>query len=144
MRARWLWLALLAGLVNAAEAPLDAAEDARYRQLTSELRCLVCQNQNIADSNAPLAADLRDQVRTQILAGQSDRQITQYLTDRYGDFVLYRPPFKFITAALWLGPGLLVLGALGAAWSFSRRSLKSGPTPVVDAEKLRRLLDGQK
>lgn len=132
---------LLPALAMADEAPLDAAQDARYRALTQELRCLVCQNQNIADSNAPLAADLRDQVRAQIVAGRTDAEITRYLTDRYGDFVLYRPPFRRITLLLWLGPALLVLLALGLAWSFSRRSQRVPPAATVDPEQLKKLLD---
>jgi cytochrome c-type biogenesis protein CcmH len=83
----------------------------REVELASQLRCLVCQNQSIAESNAGLAADLRKQLREQIAAGKSDAEIVEYMTSRYGDFVLYRPPFKATTALLWLGPVLLL--ALG-------------------------------
>ena len=145
MRTLLLLLALLPSMAWATDAAdiagLDAAQEARYRSLTSELRCLVCQNQNIADSNAPLAADLRNQVKRQILAGETDAQITHYLTQRYGDFVLYKPPFKAITLLLWLGPALLVLLALITAVGFARRSRASKAAPVVDEEKLRKLLD---
>ncbi len=80
--------------------------------LGEELRCLVCQNQTLADSNAPLAQDLRNEIRGQIAKGKSDEEIRTYLVDRYGDFVLYRPPWKATTALLWLGPFLLlVVGA---------------------------------
>jgi cytochrome c-type biogenesis protein CcmH len=90
----------------------DPALEARMVGITSELRCLVCQNQTIADSHADLAVDLRQQVREQLRAGRSDREIIDYMTARYGDFVLYRPPFKATTALLWLGPALmLVIGA---------------------------------
>ncbi len=136
---------MLAGATNAADiSGLNTEQEARYRTLTSQLRCLVCQNQNIADSDAPLAADLRNQVKRQILAGESNSQITDYLTQRYGDFVLYKPPFKAITLLLWLGPVLLVLLALGAAWMFARRSRRAAPPAAVDEEKLRKLLEENK
>ena len=89
----------------------DPALEARMLAITSELRCLVCQNQTIADSHADLAVDLRQQVRELIGQGCSDDQIRRYMTDRYGDFVLYRPPLKPTTWALWLGPALLLLVA---------------------------------
>ena len=91
----------------------DPVVEARLKGLAEELRCLVCQNQTIADSNAPLALDLRNQIRTQIALGRSDAQIREYMVQRYGDFVLYRPPFKATTVVLWLGPLLLV--AVGTA-----------------------------
>jgi cytochrome c-type biogenesis protein CcmH len=89
--------------------------------IASELRCLVCQNQTIADSHADLAVDLRRQVREMLQAGQSDQQITDYMTARYGDFVLYRPPFKTFTALLWIGPAAMVVGGLGALFVVLRR-----------------------
>jgi cytochrome c-type biogenesis protein CcmH len=90
----------------------DAKVEARLKDLGEELRCLVCQNQTIADSQAPLALDLRNQIRTLIREGKSDDQIRAYMVDRYGDFVLYRPPFKATTLLLWIGPfALLVVGA---------------------------------
>ena len=85
----------------------------RAVRLAEQLRCLVCQNQSIADSNAELAVDLRRQIREQIAAGRSDGEIVDYMVQRYGDFVLYRPPFKATTMLLWLGPALLLL--IGAA-----------------------------
>ena len=108
-----LALALTAPLAK--EAPLAAADPAiekRMLSLAAELRCLVCQNQTIADSNAPLAEDLRRQVREMIARGDSDKQIIEFMTQRYGDFVLYRPPLKGTTAALWFGPFALLLGGL--------------------------------
>jgi cytochrome c-type biogenesis protein CcmH len=90
----------------------DPALEARMIHVTSELRCLVCQNQTIADSHADLAVDLRNQVREQLRAGRSDAEIVDYMTARYGDFVLYRPPFKPITVLLWLGPALMLGGGL--------------------------------
>jgi cytochrome c-type biogenesis protein CcmH len=91
----------------------DPAVERHLRELAEELRCLVCQNQTIADSSAPLALDLRNQLRQQIAAGRSDDQIRSYMVERYGDFVLYRPPFRARTALLWAGPFLLV--AIGVA-----------------------------
>jgi len=85
-------------------------DEARYRVLTEELRCLVCQNQNLADSNADLAKDLRREVYKMVRSGQSNKQIKSFLVDRYGDFVLYNPPFKISTAALWIGPAILLIG----------------------------------
>jgi len=99
----------------------DAATEARLKALAEELRCLVCQNQTIADSNAPLAVDLRNQIRGQIGQGRSDEQIRDYMVQRYGDFVLYRPRFHANTALLWLGPPLLVLGGLAAFIVIVRR-----------------------
>jgi cytochrome c-type biogenesis protein CcmH len=92
----------------------DAATEARLKALAEELRCLVCQNQTIADSSAPLAVDLRNQIRDQIAQGRSDAQIRDYMVERYGDFVLYRPPFQASTLVLWLGPPLLVAGGIAA------------------------------
>ena len=83
-------------------------------RITSELRCLVCQNQTIADSNAALAVDLRREARSLLKQGKSDREVIDYMTERYGDFVLYRPPLRSTTFLLWFGPGLMLLGG-GAA-----------------------------
>jgi len=94
------------------DTPADPATEQRLRNLAGELRCLVCQNQTIADSNADLAVDLRREVRKQILQGKRDAEIKDYLVARYGDFVLYKPPVQANTAALWFGPlVLLVIGA---------------------------------
>ena len=90
----------------------DPRTEDRLKALAEELRCLVCQNQTIADSNAPLAVDLRNQIRGQIAEGRSDDQIRGYMVERYGDFVLYKPPFHAATALLWVGPfALLAIGA---------------------------------
>jgi cytochrome c-type biogenesis protein CcmH len=90
----------------------DAALQARYETLTHELRCLVCQNETIADSGATLAADLRRELREQLAAGATDKQVLKFMTDRYGAFVLYKPPFEPRTWLLWLGPALLLLTGL--------------------------------
>ena len=108
----WLVLASIASAKEAAPASADPVLEARMLRIAAELRCLVCQNQTIADSHADLAQDLRRQVREMLARGDSDQQITDYMTARYGDFVLYRPPLKATTAVLWFGPGLLLVGGL--------------------------------
>ena len=121
--------ALVAGLGGAAfaqpsEAPLTAADpvlEARVMKIAAELRCLVCQNQTIADSHADLAIDLRNQVREMLKKGQTQDQIIDYMTARYGDFVLYRPPVKSTTALLWFGPGVLLVGGLAVLITVLRR-----------------------
>jgi cytochrome c-type biogenesis protein CcmH len=116
----------------------DAATEQRLKDLAEELRCLVCQNQTIADSNAPLALDLRNQIRTQISAGRSDAQIRDYMVDRYGDFVLYRPPFKAATAMLWIGPFALLALGVGVAMVMVRkrgaRARRADADPAARAE----------
>jgi cytochrome c-type biogenesis protein CcmH len=105
----------------------DAATEARLKALAEELRCLVCQNQTIADSHAPLAVDLRNQIRTQIAQGRSDEQIRGYMVERYGDFVLYNPPLHANTLLLWIGPfALLVVGAIAFAIVVRRRRAAPG------------------
>jgi cytochrome c-type biogenesis protein CcmH len=133
----------LPSLANApAAAPKEALPNAadplieqRMVNLADDLRCLVCQNESLAGSHAELAEDLRQEIREQMKAGKSDKQVIEYLTTRYGDFVLYRPPFKPVTYLLWLGP-LLFLGIGGGAWYMTlrrRRSLQAAP---LDEKKL--------
>ncbi len=108
----------------------------RVAALAVELRCLVCQNQTLADSNAPLAVDLRNQIREQLKAGKSEQDVVDFLVARYGDFVLYRPPLKASTVALWAGP--FVILAFGA-WLLLRR-IRRRPAPepeLSDAERAR-------
>ncbi len=108
---------------EAAPASADPALEARVMRVAAELRCLVCQNETIAASNADLAVDLRNQVRDMLRSGQTERQVFDYMTARYGDFVLYRPPLKNTTAPLWFGPPLLLVVALvGLWWMLRRRS----------------------
>ena len=107
-----LAFALPAFAKDAAPVAANPAIEARMMVIAEELRCLVCQNQTIADSHADLAIDLRQQIREMIERGMSDEQIRSYMTDRYGDFVLYKPPFKATTALLWAGPAVLLAGAL--------------------------------
>lgn len=117
----------------------DAGSEARFQALTQELRCLVCQNQSLADSHAELAGDLRREVHEMIKAGKEDREIVDFLVRRYGDFVLYRPPLDPRTAALWLGPiGLLVLAGLVGYIAVRRRG--ATPPPEVAAEERARIL----
>lgn len=123
-------LMLVMSLVHAID-PLpfkNEAEEQRFQNLVRELRCLVCQNQNLADSDAGLAKDLRQEVFEMIQAGKTDDEIRQFLTERYGDFVLYRPPFKATTLVLWVGPVvILILG-----FAFARRMmLTKGPHPEL-------------
>ena len=98
--------------------------DQRVSALANELRCLVCQNQTLADSNAPLAVDLRNQIREQLAAGKSEQDVTDFMVARYGDFVLYRPPLKATTVALWVGP--FVFLAFGI-WLLARRLARRRP-----------------
>jgi len=108
-----LSLVPFATLANeAAPAAEDPALEKRVMAIAAELRCLVCQNQTIADSHAELAVDLRNQVREMLRKGQSQEDIVAYMTARYGDFVLYRPPLKQSTALLWFGPAALLIGAI--------------------------------
>jgi cytochrome c-type biogenesis protein CcmH len=100
----------------------DPEQQKVYENLTSELRCLVCQNQTIADSNAELAADLRRQVYEMLQQGKSKQDIANFMTDRYGDFVLYNPPFKLKTGVLWIGPVVFLLMGLIAVFLFARRN----------------------
>jgi cytochrome c-type biogenesis protein CcmH len=132
VRASLLALALLAVSASAQ----DPALDKRVAGLAHELRCLVCQNQTLADSNAALAVDLRNQIREQLKGGASEREVIDFMVARYGDFVLYRPPFKASTLALWLGP--FVLLALGALLLVRRLVRRRAPEPPLsEAERAR-------
>jgi len=136
-----LVLVFLAGPVWAGEArPLadDPAVEARLKKLAVELRCLVCQNQTLADSNAPLAEDLRREVREMIVKNMSDQEIIEFLVSRYGDFVLYRPPVKTTTMLLWIGPFvLLFVGGVALVVALKRRGQKVQDVVVTDEEHRR-------
>jgi cytochrome c-type biogenesis protein CcmH len=127
-RAAWvLCAALLAPLAWATDQPQQQAVDPdRLYRLTSELRCLVCQNESLADSNADLAIDLKNEIRARMASGESDAQIKKFLVDRYGNFVIYRPPFDATTLLLWLGPLLLAAGGLFAVWRSMRAASAHG------------------
>lgn len=143
MNIQWVVLIVLflSGPVWAGEArPLadDPVSEARLKHLAVELRCLVCQNQTLADSNAPLAEDLRREVREMIAKNMSDQEIIEFLTARYGDFVLYRPPLKATTTLLWVGPFVLVLvGATALVVTLRRRAGKLVDVPVTEDEHRR-------
>ncbi len=111
----------LGGGVGERGLPWQQADDDRLHALSAELRCLVCQNESLADSTAGLALDLKREMREHILAGASDEEIRRFLVERYGDFVTYRPPWQARTVLLWLGPLLLLLGAGWAAWRHLQR-----------------------
>jgi len=141
-----IWLAFIALLFSgpaawAGEArPLanDPAVEERLKHLAVELRCLVCQNQTLADSNAPLAEDLRREVREKIVQGMNDKEIIEFLVSRYGDFVLYRPPLKSTTTLLWVGPFvLLVGGGIALVVVLKRRGKKVADAAITDEEHQR-------
>jgi cytochrome c-type biogenesis protein CcmH len=112
--------------------------EARLKVLAVELRCLVCQNQTLADSNAPLAEDLRREVREMIAKNMSDKEIIDFLVTRYGDFVLYRPPLKTTTTLLWVGPFLLLIGgAIALVMALRRRQKKVADVALSEAERNR-------
>lgn len=145
MRSALLALFILAAPASLAVEPdeqlADPVLEARARDISLGLRCLVCQNQSIDDSNAPLARDLRILVRQRIESGDSDAEVLDYVVSRYGAFVLLRPPFNLSTLLLWLTP-VLVLAAGIAAVLVRRRSVpKTDPAPLSEAEEsaLRRL-----
>jgi cytochrome c-type biogenesis protein CcmH len=152
---RWLFLVLgvLAALslpalaVNPNEVLSDPNLEARARSITAQLRCLVCQNESIDDSNADLAHDLRVLVRRHLVAGDSDEAVVTFVRQRYGDYVLLKPPVKPTTYLLWFGPALLLIGAGGASfWALHRRQRSMvPPTPLSESEQreLTRLLDRQ-
>ena len=145
---RWamLWL-LLISPVSPVLAAIDAFDfdnpelQKRYTVLIDELRCPKCQNQNIAGSDAPLAADLRKKVHTMLQDGQSDGEIIDFMVQRYGDFITYRPPLKPITWALWFGPGVIIIliGLMLAIWI--RRRSRQYTATELNAEEQQRLHD---
>ena len=140
-----LFLAVAAAALAKEAAPVakDPALEARLIHLSKELRCLVCQNETLADSQADLAHDLRREVREKMRQGMSDAEIKHYLTQRYGDFVLYRPPMKPTTWLLWFGPFLLLFGAAGGLVFFiqrRRRALDGTPLTPDEATRIQSLL----
>ena len=136
------FLRLLLLIPGSALAAEDPNLERRAAGLAHELRCLVCQNQTIADSNAPLAVDLRKQIREQLAAGKSEQDVIDFMVARYGDFVLYRPPFKAATVALWLGPFLLLaLGALIFWRRVARRRPQQARLSEAERAQAARLLE---
>ena len=150
---RWSALVVFVLWVQTAQAVIetyefsDPAMRERYRVLSNELRCPKCQNQNIADSNAPIAQDLRAQLNAQLQAGKSNEEIVDYMVQRYGEFVLYRPRFSATTAILWLAPVLLLALAGLTLWStvrHSRRAAASSGLQDAERERLAKLLQERK
>jgi len=133
MKAGIFWVAVLFAGISWAE---DPNLEKRVTGLAHELRCLVCQNQTIADSNAPLAVDLRNQIREQLAAGKSESDVIDFMVARYGDFVLYRPPLKASTVLLWAGPFLFLLFGI---WFLIRRVRKQAlpERQLSEAERAR-------
>ena len=130
--------------VHAVLEPLkfdSSSQESRYKALIAELRCLVCQNQNLADSNAELARDLRLLTHNMILSGSSDTEIVQFMVSRYGDFVLYRPPLRLRTILLWLGPFAILLIALGIFFFTVRKSRAPQVMSEARRETAARFLD---
>jgi len=127
-------LAVLAA--DATPTDLDPVAAKRAVDISAQLRCLVCQNQSIAESNAELAVDLRRQVNEQIKAGKTDREIVDFMVDRYGEFVLYKPPFNMTTLLLWLGPlALAVLAIIAFVRTLRARNRAIVQRPLTDAER---------
>ena len=146
-------LALCCNLVQAGEAPAlaeDPVLEARVQALAEVLRCLVCQNQNLADSHADLAIDLKNQVREMLRQGMAEKDVIEYLVQRYGDFVLYLPPVKHTTWLLWGGPFILLGGGLSLLFFNLKRRRQKVAMPLSDLERhtaeqlLNRRLGGQK
>jgi cytochrome c-type biogenesis protein CcmH len=139
--------AVLAAAALGAALGQSAEEDERFLRLAEKLRCLVCQNQTLADSGAELAGDLRRELREQIRAGRSDAEILDFMVARYGDFVLYEPPLKASTVALWVGPFVLLAVALGVlAWVVlgRRRAPQEAPDLGPEARRtVRRVLGAE-
>jgi cytochrome c-type biogenesis protein CcmH len=130
-------LAAPAASKEAAPAAADPVLEKRVMTLAEELRCLVCQNQTLADSNAPLAEDLRNQVREKMRQGKSDAEVVDFLVERYGDFVLYRPPLKATTILLWFGPLLLLAVGFAVLLRRVHRRRQSEDTGMTDADRKR-------
>jgi cytochrome c-type biogenesis protein CcmH len=146
MRRALLVAAMLLGLAQSAlavepgEILADPAREARARALSSELRCMVCQNQSIDDSDAPLARDLRLLLRERIEVGDTDDEVTQFLVTRYGDFILLKPRLKPETVLLWATPALVLLAGIGLIFWSRRRPPKDGPLDPNEQAALRRVL----
>jgi cytochrome c-type biogenesis protein CcmH len=124
----------------------DPALEARVNRLAEELRCLVCQNQTIADSHAALAVDLKNQIREQLRSGRSEQQVRDYMVERFGDFILYSPPVKTSTVLLWLGPFVLLLAAAWGLWRAVKRQREAVAAVPDDTEQRARaaaMLEGK-
>lgn len=134
-----LWMALPAGAVEPSEVLADPALEARARAISADLRCLVCQNQSIDDSDAQLAKDLRLLVRERLVQGETDEQVTSYIVSRYGEFVLLSPPFNSSTYVLWYGPPIFAACGIFALFLIFRRKRAADPATGLSADEQRRL-----
>ena len=151
MTSRIFYLFLLLNLASPVSAEIAGfpfksdAEEQRFRDLSAELRCLVCQNQSLADSNAGLAQDLRSELYEQVLTGNTKEQIISFMTERYGDFILYKPRFALKNLLLWLGPLLLFITGIFFLIRFSRFKKQDQPVQATEEElqKIRELLQTQ-
>lgn len=143
MKALGFMLALLFSTLAQAAidtyAFTDDSQRARFADLTQQLRCPKCQNQDLADSNAPIAADLRREIHRLLLGGKTDQEIVDYLVARYGSFVRYKPAFEARTLLLWLGPGALLLGGAGLVWLLLRRRDADAAPQALSPEEQARL-----
>jgi cytochrome c-type biogenesis protein CcmH len=144
VRAFVMTMALVLGVAGARAMTIDEklpdpVEEARAVELSKGLRCLVCQNQSIEDSNADLARDLRRTVRERIAAGDSDEQVKAFLVARFGDWVLLKPPFNGETLVLWIAPLVLLIAGGAIAWTFYRRRPEQAPPAPLSAEEKARL-----
>lgn len=133
----------LAGAIAAKEAQPneDPKIEQRMKALTEQLRCLVCQNETLADSRADLAEDLRREIREQIKAGKGDQEIIAFLTDRYGDFVRYNPPLKMKTSPLWFGPPILLIAGVGVLYLYLKRRRELIQDKPLTADERKRAQD---
>lgn len=132
--------------LHAAEVMLEfdsPEQETRFEELLEELRCMVCQNQTLADSNARLARDLRDRTYNMVRSGKSNNEIIEHMVERFGDFVLYRPPLKKTTVLLWFGPVIFLIIAVSTFWLYSHRTRRKPISDLspVEREKAQRLLD---
>jgi len=138
MKARIVTLALTLAMCAAMQVAASAGTiEEREAKLSTNLRCMVCQNQTLAESNAPLAADMRRQVREQLAQGRSEQQVVDWFEQRYGAFVRYDPPFMPSTWLLWLGPFVLLAAGFVAMWRILSRRHRTEPAPLTPAEQAR-------
>lgn len=135
----WLPLSVMAG--EARPVAEDPVLEQRMIALSEDLRCLVCQNESLAGSRADLAQDLRQEIREQMRAGKSDQEVIAYLTQRYGDFVLYKPPLKPLTWLLWFGPFVLLIGAAGGLYAYLKRRTSRLADDSLSEEEKKRVTD---
>lgn len=136
-----LWLPFSAMAGEARPVAEDPVLEQRMIALSEDLRCLVCQNESLAGSRADLAQDLRQEIREQMRAGKSDQEVIAYLTQRYGDFVLYKPPLKPLTWLLWFGPFVLLIGAAGGLYAYLKRRTSRLADDSLSEEEKKRVTD---